>query len=487
MIPALHSDFGISHVKDGGIAPAIKGGEAQFTSVLDDAQSADSGKAEGSALPPSGKSLPVAAPDGLAPDALPPVAPALIDADISPPGNLHFDFSDLGRANDAPAIPISPEILDSDVNLGVGGIGNEQLAAGKTELAPEATQRNNAATISYEDLFALRGGAGEALETAPAPKQIDEAPLQAGKAAALPGTAPSSVPGELAATIAAPAGAKQTGSPLAQAGLANAPAIATQASALAPGSLPGPTATPSHLQAVNAPSDQAADFASGEQSSRPTPQIGTALAAATKSAIPAEALASLVSETAQQTSQTPQALAPATQPASATGTGAPSLPEAMSTPQRQLETLIDNLAQARETGRAARGDIVMRHAEFGTIAVRFDHSDGDLTARMSSRDPGFAPAAQAALAERGQMVVAAASDSSLAQNRGQDAQSQSGNGQQREQGPALHNGASSQFGNQSGDQAHGDRNERGPDAGIAANKDISTGSISSVAPDGMFA
>jgi hypothetical protein len=92
----------------------------------------------------------------------------------------------------------------------------------------------------------------------------------------------------------------------------------------------------------------------------------------------------------------------------------------------QLETLIDSLVQARESGRAARGEIVLRHAEFGAIAVSIDPGEGDLLARISSRDPGFAPAAQAALADRSSQAVAASTDSQAAQNRPQDGGSSQG-------------------------------------------------------------
>lgn len=119
---------------------------------------------------------------------------------------------------------------------------------------------------------------------------------------------------------------------------------------------------------------------------------------------------------AQPLAQTQPALqppSPAPQPMAVTTGG-------QSAPQVQLETLIDSLVQARESGRAARGEIVLRHAEFGAIAVKLHQSEGDMLARISSRDPGFASAAQAALADRQTQAVAAASDSQSAHNRPQD-------------------------------------------------------------------
>lgn len=119
-------------------------------------------------------------------------------------------------------------------------------------------------------------------------------------------------------------------------------------------------------------------------------------------------------------------------------------------PQGQLESLIDSLVQARESGRSARGEIVLRHAEFGAIAVKLDQGEGDMLARISSRDPGFAPAAQAALAERQSQAVAASTEGQSAQNRSQDgsapqgqsrdmgfASQQDRSGSSREQRPAT--------------------------------------------------
>lgn len=91
------------------------------------------------------------------------------------------------------------------------------------------------------------------------------------------------------------------------------------------------------------------------------------------------------------------------------GSGAPPAPA-----HHQIELLIDNLAQARETGRSARGELLLRHAEFGSVTIQIDGVQGDLRATLASRDPGFAPAAQAALA------VAQTADSAGSQPRQQD-------------------------------------------------------------------
>ena len=73
---------------------------------------------------------------------------------------------------------------------------------------------------------------------------------------------------------------------------------------------------------------------------------------------------------------------------------------AQPTPGSQLEQLVEVLMQAREAGKGARSDLMVRHAEFGMVAIRLEQADGETRAHISGRDPGFAPAVVAALAER---------------------------------------------------------------------------------------
>ncbi|OZA94177.1 MAG: hypothetical protein B7X57_02415 [Erythrobacter sp. 34-65-8] len=75
-------------------------------------------------------------------------------------------------------------------------------------------------------------------------------------------------------------------------------------------------------------------------------------------------------------------------------------PQPQPTAGTQLEQLVEALAQAREAGKGARGDLTLRHAEFGAVAIRIDQLDGDMRATVSGRDPGLAPAMIAALADR---------------------------------------------------------------------------------------
>lgn len=74
-----------------------------------------------------------------------------------------------------------------------------------------------------------------------------------------------------------------------------------------------------------------------------------------------------------------------------------------------METMLDQLAGLRDAARSARPEVMLRHGEFGVVNIRIDATTpGDWRATLTSRDPGFVPAVQAALAER----AIAASDAS---------------------------------------------------------------------------
>lgn len=76
------------------------------------------------------------------------------------------------------------------------------------------------------------------------------------------------------------------------------------------------------------------------------------------------------------------------------GPAAPHLAEA-------LENLVERLADARDRVREARGEMVLRHTDFGAIRAQIAERAEGLQVALSSRDPDFAPSAQAALGERG--------------------------------------------------------------------------------------
>ena len=148
--------------------------------------------------------------------------------------------------------------------------------------------------------------------------------------------------------------------------------------------VPGATAMPVE-QAGLAP---LAAVAVGKTTSRPTPDSPPAMPASD-----AAAVAVRPAETALPVSA-PRDAMPAS-PAPATVAAAP-----VAAPGAQIEQLVEVLAQAREAGRGARGDLTLRHAEFGTVAIRLEQAEGETRATIAGRDPGIAPAVIAALAER---------------------------------------------------------------------------------------
>jgi hypothetical protein len=95
-----------------------------------------------------------------------------------------------------------------------------------------------------------------------------------------------------------------------------------------------------------------------------------------------------------------------------------------------IEASIEHLAGMRDAARSARPEVTLRHGEFGAVSLRVEANPavpGEWRAVLASRDPGFVPAVQAALAER---AVAAASDtSSSGGNGGGRGAEQQGSGQ----------------------------------------------------------
>lgn len=86
-------------------------------------------------------------------------------------------------------------------------------------------------------------------------------------------------------------------------------------------------------------------------------------------------------------------------------------------PAVNQESAIAAVGEIREALRAARPELTLRHAEFGFVSLRIEPTGTqDWRAVLASRDPGFVPAVQTALAER---AVAAASDTAST-NTGQN-------------------------------------------------------------------
>ena len=117
------------------------------------------------------------------------------------------------------------------------------------------------------------------------------------------------------------------------------------------------------------------------------PQAGAALPAAPQSASVPQPVIPL----ADMATAAPNAAAAAT----TTGTA-----EAGAAPRHDFEAVVGKLAEARELARPGRAEMHVPHREFGQVSVRFDLAGDALKVAMSSPDAAFAPAVQAALAER---------------------------------------------------------------------------------------
>lgn len=81
-------------------------------------------------------------------------------------------------------------------------------------------------------------------------------------------------------------------------------------------------------------------------------------------------------------------------------------------PGPQQQSTIDQVGTLREALRSARPAMTLHHAEFGAVSLRLEATGSEgWRAVLASRDPGFVPAIQTALAERAVMAAAASPDS----------------------------------------------------------------------------
>lgn len=114
----------------------------------------------------------------------------------------------------------------------------------------------------------------------------------------------------------------------------------------------------------------------------------------------------------------------------ATGGAAISLPTQQT--GTDMAALVDRLVEARAAARSGLSSQVVQaslnHSDFGRVSLRFNTDKDGLNVSMTSNDPGFAPAAQAALAQ-----TPAISAKAQSQGPGQQDSGQQGSGQ-----PGLH-------------------------------------------------
>lgn len=251
------------------------------------------------------------------------------------------------------------------------------------------------------------------------------------------GEAQPATPGE-ATPVAQPAG------PVAKDVAGVAASQALQAS-LAPGLAIG-TAQPGGGDAASKrPSPQApAPAINPVQTPQPTtaPMPAADIPVEDPEAVAAESKPSPASASQSAAAQSSAGAAPLAQPqpAPVQASAPPVDPRSDLRAAPQLENTIEHLAQAREAGRSARGEMTMRHHEFGAINLRLEVVGGDLRAVLGSRDPAFVPAVQAALAER---AIAPVQEASTA--RGGDQSNSQSNSQSNNQsnghsnaGPGAH-------------------------------------------------
>lgn len=154
----------------------------------------------------------------------------------------------------------------------------------------------------------------------------------------------------------------------------------------------------------------AAPPAEPEVESMPEPR---AMPEAADNAAPTPTPTMLLAEAATvSSSPTTTTTAPATQAAAAVVTPSPAAAVVdrgePRPPAPQQDSTIAQVGELREALRAARPELTVRHTEFGFVSLRIEPTGAqDWRAVLASRDPGFVPAIQAALADR---AIAATAD-----------------------------------------------------------------------------
>jgi hypothetical protein len=276
----------------------------------------------------------------------------------------------------------------------------------------------------------------QAWEPVPEPTQNPaQTPAQTPAPAPASDAVPPSDPAVLAALLAAPAAPPVAVAP---------PARQHRAGPLSPANH---TVAPKP-ERVTLPAAPAEDAPEVQTASAP-PSAPTLLPAAESAALPSSAPV----QPAPTLAAPPLALA----------TPAPDRIEAPRIPAPQQEAAIAQVGDLREALRSARPEMTLRHAEFGAVSLRLEQpAPEQWRAVLASRDPGFVPAIQAALAERA--VAAAAASADTGQFMGQNGTPQNGSGEQRYgASPNGGQGSLSPYMGQSGGQSGGRDGETAPD------------------------
>ncbi|MEM1196377.1 MAG: hypothetical protein AAGH57_09765 [Pseudomonadota bacterium] len=275
--------------------------------------------------------------------------------------------------------------------------------------------------------------------------------------------------------------------PLANAPTGSAPSLATGSASASPSvtaaafdpvaaALTGstqtaPSVSPAKAKPVSATAAPAAVNPSPASSLVPPLAEAEPASASLPSLEPALASQSAPSPTAQTSAPlaAPLSVSSPTTPNAATAPFA-SASSAGSTTAEILEQVTQQVSEAREAGRSARPELTVRHSDFGTVAMRIEPgaagAAGDWRATLSARDPGFVPAVQAALVERG---VAATGESAFSQSGFSQGGFQGGSSQRgsdpNSQSSLLQSGAGFGAPNGGSDQRYG--SSTGSDQGSA--------------------
>jgi hypothetical protein len=139
------------------------------------------------------------------------------------------------------------------------------------------------------------------------------------------------------------------------------------------------------------------------------------------------------------------------QPSPQVNTAAPSAPVAAQG-GHDFAALVDRLVEARDAAMPQSIRAAIHHAEFGQVALNFNADDARLTVSMTSADPEFAPAVQAAAA--------------MQANTQANSQSDNGSGSQRQDSQQnQQQSASASFASQSQTQAQGQAQSQGSPRG----------------------
>ena len=139
---------------------------------------------------------------------------------------------------------------------------------------------------------------------------------------------------------------------------------------------------------------------------------------------------------------------------------APALRAAPDSQPQDFEAVVQRLAEARENARSADTSLRVLTREFGQVAMQFEIAGRALKVSLASQDVAFAPAVQAALADRGPLVVSEAVRPETSPGRGDTSQHSGQTGQNSGSQSAGANGNPN--GSQAGAAKPGSTNSQQP-------------------------